>query len=113
MSLIAEQTTDRIAGESGTAPDPWRFRPNLLIDLGDDPAFGELAWIGRILRVGERARVAVTEPDKRCVMITLDPGAESEILRCVARQHQSLAGVYGTVVAPGEVRTGDSIFLEG
>ena len=53
--------------------NPWRFRPNLLVDLQEGGAFEELNWVGRILRVGDAARVAITEVDQRCVMITLDP----------------------------------------
>jgi len=116
VSLISAQTTTRIAEESGTSPEPWRFRPNLLVELNDHRAFGEIDWVGRILRVGDHARVAVTEPDKRCVMITFDPAtsaARPEVLRCVARQHRGVAGVYGTVLTPGDIRVGDPIFVEG
>ena len=43
VSLISFRTIERIAEESGTAPDPWRFRPNLLVDLPDgDEADWEL-----------------------------------------------------------------------
>jgi len=115
ISLISRQTVARIAEESGTAENPWRFRPNLLIDLQDGGAFEELKWAGRVLRVGDAARVAITKVDQRCVMITLDPetGESSpSVLRCVAQQHAKCAGVYGTVLAPGEVRAGDPIWLE-
>lgn len=115
ISLISRQTIARIAEESGTEENAWRFRPNLLVDLQDAEAFEELNWIGRVVRVGDRARVAITKADKRCVMITLDPetGESSpNILRCVAQQHQQCAGVYGTVITLGEVRTGDPVWLE-
>ncbi|MGH9446418.1 MAG: MOSC N-terminal beta barrel domain-containing protein, partial [Terriglobia bacterium] len=60
VSLIARQTVARIAEESGTQEDPWRFRPSLLIDLQAGAPFDELNWVGRILRIGESARIAVT-----------------------------------------------------
>ncbi|MGH9453465.1 MAG: MOSC N-terminal beta barrel domain-containing protein, partial [Terriglobia bacterium] len=66
ISLISWQTVARIAEESGTQADPWRFRPNLLIDLNGGEAFDELNWVGRILRVGDQARIAITEVDLRC-----------------------------------------------
>jgi uncharacterized protein len=116
ISLISCQTVARIAEESGTKENPWRFRPNLLIDLQEDGAFAEMQWAGRIVRVGNAARVAITKVDQRCVMITLDPeSGESSpsILRCVVQQHEQCAGVYGTVITPGEVRLGDAIWLEG
>lgn len=115
ISLISRQTIARIAEESGTEENPWRFRPNLLIDLQEGGAFEELKWVGRIVRVGNAARVAITKVDQRCVIITLDPESAEpspSILRCVVQQHEQCAGVYGTVITPGEVRAGDPVWLE-
>lgn len=115
VSLISEQTVQRIAEESQTEANPWRFRPNLLVDLEGGTAFDELKWVGRILRLGEKARVAVIKEDERCVMITLDPATGErapQILKCVVQQHNKCAGVYATALAPGEVRAGDGIYLE-
>ncbi|HLJ58202.1 MAG TPA: MOSC N-terminal beta barrel domain-containing protein [bacterium] len=115
VSIIAWQTIARIAAGSGTASDVRRFRPNLLVDVTDGGPAGEMGWVGRILRVGDRARLAVTEPDHRCVMITLDPAtteADPRILRWVAQQHGGVAGIHATVLAPGDVRVGDPIVLE-
>ena len=115
VSLISEQTVQRIADESQTEANPWRFRPNLLVNLDGGTAFDELKWVGRVLRLGDKARIAVTEVDQRCVMITLDPATSEsahQILKCVVQQHNKCAGVYATVLTPGEIRTGDGIFLE-
>lgn len=115
VSLISRQTVARIAKESGTKEDPWRFRPNLLVDLIEGEAFGEMKWVGRILRLGDTAKIAITQVDQRCVMITLDPttGESSpEILKSVVQKHGKCAGIYATVLARGEVRTGDPILLE-
>lgn len=115
VSLISHQTVAWIASESGTEEEPWRFRPNLLVDLKDGEAFDELNWVGRILRVGDQARIAVTEVDLRCMMITLDPAngkASPAILRCVVQQHEKRAGVYATVITPGDVCAGDTVMLE-
>jgi MOSC domain-containing protein len=115
VSLISRQTVARIAQESGTKEDSWRFRPNLLVDLTEAGAFDELKWVGRTLRVGSTARIAITEVDQRCVMISLDPAtgeSSPEILKCVVQKHGQCAGIYATVLAPGEVRTGDLISLE-
>jgi uncharacterized protein YcbX len=115
ISLISRQTVARIAEESGTEPNPWRFRPNLLVDLEGGEAFDELNWAGRIVRVGDTARIAITEVDQRCMMITLDPEtteSSPSVLRCVTQQHNQCAGVYGTVLTQGEVRVGDSVVLE-
>jgi uncharacterized protein YcbX len=115
ISLISRQTITRIAEESDTKEDPIRFRPNLLIDLESGEPFDELNWIGRILRVGKAARIAITEADQRCMMITLDPATAKPspaVLRCVAQQHKQCAGVYATVLTPGDVGVGDTVSLE-
>jgi uncharacterized protein YcbX len=115
ISLISCQTVTRIAEESDTKEDGARFRPNLLVDLNGGDAFDELNWVGRILRVGDAARIAITEVDQRCMMITLDPASATPspaVLRCVVQQHKQCAGVYATVLAPGEVRVGDTVSLE-
>jgi len=115
VSLISRQTVARIAKESGTKENSWRFRPNLLIDLEGAGAVDELQWVGKTLRIGSVARIAVTEVDQRCVMITLDPAtgqSSPEILKCVVQNHGKSAGIYATVLTPGEVRVGDPILLE-
>jgi uncharacterized protein len=116
ISIISRQTIARIAEESGTEENWWRFRPNLLVDLQNGGAFEELNWVGRVVRVGEVARVAILKVDQRCMIITLDPEsgkASPSVLQCVAQKHEGSAGVYGTVLAAGEVRVGDPIWLEG
>ena len=115
VSLISRQTITRIAEESETDEDPWRFRPNLLVDLEGGEAFDELSWVGRIVRVGDAARIAITQVDQRCMIITLDPASAKPspaILRSVVKQHKQCAGVYATVLTPGEVRVGDTVSLE-
>ena len=105
----------RHPGQRRTKEDSWRFRPNLLVDLTEAEAFDELKWVGRTLRIGDTARISITEVDQRCVMISLDPAtgeSSPEILKCVVQKHGQCAGIYATVLAPGEVRTGDAILLE-
>lgn len=115
VSLISRQSITRIAEESGTKENAWRFRPNLLVDLEGGEPFDELKWVGSMLRIGETASIAITQVDQRCVMITLDPetGERSpSILKCVAQKHGNRAGIYATVLSPGEVRVGDAIWRE-
>ncbi len=115
VSLISRQTITRIAEESETQEDPLRFRPNLVLDLEGGEAFDELNWVGRILRVGNAARIAITQVDRRCMMITLDPASTKPspaVLRSVAQRHKQCAGVYATPLSPGEVRVGDVVSLE-
>ena len=115
ISLISRQTVARIAEESGTKEDPRRFRPNLLVDLASGEPFDELNWVGRTLRIGDAARIAITEVDQRCMMITLDPAtgkASPSVLKCVVQQHGQNAGIYAAVLTPGEVHESNPITLE-
>jgi hypothetical protein len=115
ISLISSQTISQIAHESGTEVDPLRFRPNLLVDLESGEGFEELNWVGRILRIGDTARIAILKVDQRCMMIALDPVSAKPnpaVQRCVVQQHNNCAGVYAAVITPGEVRIGDTVSLE-
>ena len=52
VSLISQQTVARIAQESGTKEDSWRFRPNVLVDLTKAEAFDELKWSAKLFALG-------------------------------------------------------------
>lgn len=115
VSLISCQTVAQIAQETGTEEDPLRFRPNLLVDLQGGAPFDELAWVGRILRVGGAARIAVIETDQRCMMISIDSRTTQSnpmVLKRVARDHAKCAGVYAAVLTPGRVEPGDPVCVE-
>lgn len=114
VSVMALSTASQIADVTGTADDPLRYRMTLLVETASDRAFAEDSWVGRELQLGESARIAVTEPDKRCVMITLDhptSAGSPEILKAAARLNNAGAGVYAVVTRPGLVREGDAIVL--
>jgi uncharacterized protein YcbX len=98
----------------GSAIDIRRFRPSLVIDTGDTPGHPEQAWGGRQLTVGD-ARLEVTTPCPRCVMVTReidgDVPQDRTILRHIVRDLAQNVGIYATVVTPGTVRTGDPVTL--
>jgi uncharacterized protein len=115
VSLIGHATIEQIGVECGAPVEPARFRANIYLDAESGAPFAEDAWVGRILRIGDTARVAVTERDKRCAMITLHPETgevRTEVLTAVARHHETMAGVYGAVLTPGVVRPGDPVRVE-
>jgi uncharacterized protein YcbX len=115
ISIMSLSTVSAIARASATDPAPLRFRMNLYLDTGDDEGFGEAAWVGRVLRIGRDARVAVTSPDRRCVMITLpQPGIARSpaVLQAVARLGAASAGVYAVPITPGEIRDDDPVWME-
>ena len=74
--------------------------------------------MGKVLEFGDGngPMIHVTMRDKRCVMINLDPDtAESdpELMKTVVRLNENHAGVYGTVVRPGELCVGQLVKLRG
>ena len=116
VSLIGLQTVRQLEGELGARLDKRRFRANLYLDLASGGGFAEDALVGRRLRVGSKAVVAVLERDPRCKVISLDPDTgenDPEVLRLVARAHDAFAGVYCAVLVEGVVAQGDPVELMG
>jgi len=114
FSLISIQTTRQLSQEVGVELDKRRFRANAYVDLTSDAGFGEDEWLGRTLRIGDKAQIAVMVRDPRCKMITLDPDtgqANPEVMRRVAKDHDGTAGVYAAVLVEGTIRAGDEIVL--
>lgn len=114
VSLFSVQTARRLGEEVGAAVDMRRFRANVYLDLGSADGFGEDAFVGRTLRIGAKAVLAVTDRDPRCKMVMLDPDTAEQnpmVLRAVNRGHDNKAGVYGAVLVEGTVRPGDEIVL--
>jgi uncharacterized protein YcbX len=112
ISLITSATLRALSEAAGVAADHRRFRMNFVVE-GEDPPFSEKAWVGKVLRLGS-VQLAITEPDRRCVMITLDPdtGAKSPgVLRAAAELNGACAGVYASVLAAGDVALGDDLSL--
>ena len=114
VSLISMQTVDKIGDELGEPVDKRRFRANIYIDLASDEGFNENALVGSKLRLGSRVEMALLERDPRCKMISLDPDTgehNPEVLRTVARNHETCAGLYCAVLVEGLVSVGDVVEL--
>ena len=92
-----------------------RFRPNIVVSApGEDQGFVENDWVGRTVAIGDRVRLAITEPCPRCVMITLPQGdlpKDSGILRTAAQHNGVNVGVYASVLSGGTIRRGDAVSL--
>ena len=111
VSLISVQTIRQVEVELGFTLDKRRFRANVYLDLAAG-GFGEDRLVGRQLRIGSKAVVAVLERDPRCKLISLDPdtgGHDPEVLRKVAQAHEANAGVYCAVLVEGMVAKGDPV----
>ncbi|MBV9927546.1 MAG: MOSC domain-containing protein [Acidobacteria bacterium] len=112
VSLISLQTVRQLEGELGRPLDKRRFRANVYLDLASGGGFEEDALVGRRLRIGPSALVAVLERDPRCKMVSLDPETcehDPDVLRLVARAHETYAGVYCAVMVEGIVSEGDPV----
>jgi len=92
-----------------------RFRPNIVVSTGpEEQGFAENDWIGHTVAIGDNARLAITEPCPRCVMITLPQGdlpKDPGILRTAARHNAVNVGVYASVASGGTIRRGDPVTL--
>ncbi|RBY92614.1 MOSC domain-containing protein [Blastococcus sp. TF02A-30] len=93
---------------------PWdrrRFRANVVLDgAGEDGLRGQEAALGE-------ARLRFGVPIARCVMTTRpQPGGiarDTSVLKTIHRERDGLLAVRAAVLAPGTVRVGDALVLEG
>jgi uncharacterized protein YcbX len=114
ISIFSVQSAKKLGEETGSHVDKRRFRANVYLDLSTAAGFAEDQFVGKSLRLGERAVVSVLQRDGRCMMITLDPDTAEKtpaILKAVAQAHEGMAGVYGAVLVEGIVRKGDPVEL--
>lgn len=115
VSIFANATVAALGTEIGMPLDPRRFRANFYVDWDCGEPYYENSLVGRVVRIGERCRVMLTERDPRCKIVTIDPDSGDEspkILRHISSAHQGTAGVYGAVLLEGVVRAGDPIQLD-
>lgn len=115
-------TTATLAGCAAARPDlDWdvrRFRPNLVLDVDVEP-FGEQAWIGHQVAVGDVV-LAVDGPTVRCAMpLRPQPGGlakEPGIFQALSELNElapNHLGLYCSVAEPGTVAVGDRVSLLG
>jgi uncharacterized protein YcbX len=112
VSIFGTWTARRLGEELGAAIDQRRFRANIYADLDSRKGFAEDDLVGRTLKIGRKAVVAVLERDPRCKMITLDPDSSRpnpDIIRWLTREHEGKAGVYAAVLVEGSIYPGDEI----
>jgi hypothetical protein len=114
LSVASAQALERGAD----LPDPLddrRFR--MLVTIDGEPPYGEDAWVGGEVEVGE-AIVRVDQPAARCATTTRDPSTglrDIDVLRLLAdvrgvTERRTLdLGVYCDVVRTGRVAIGDEV----
>ena len=117
VSVISLATIAGIGREAGADLDRRRFRANIVLDTLETEPFREDGWVGgTLLFDGSEPgpAVRVTARDVRCMMINLDPDTaiqDPRALKTVVRLNGNHAGVYGTVVQTGTIRTGQPVSL--
>ena len=114
-SVLVLTTTSLAHFESlvpGSRFDVARFRPNVLIEPNEGSGFVENEWVGGVLALGDRARLRVTAPCMRCVMVNLGQGElepDRRILKSVFAHNDGNAGMKTEVEATGRVAVGDDV----
>jgi uncharacterized protein YcbX len=114
VSIFGVATARQLSDEAGAMVDKRRFRANIYLEFESGEGFAEDDLVGKTVRIGEKATVAILERDPRCKMITLDPDTAEpnpDVMRCVTRKHDGRAGVYAAVLVEGTVRPGDRVAL--
>ncbi|MFM8828164.1 MAG: MOSC domain-containing protein, partial [Actinomycetota bacterium] len=93
VALLAESTITQVSGWAGEDVDRRRFRPNVVIDAGDDP-FPEDSWMGRRLVIGDGAEIEVVAPTRRSGVLSRDPDTAERDTRAhaaLARERRNYA----------------------
>ncbi len=114
VGLLSLETLQQLSQEWGSPLPANRFRANILLALEGRSGFGEDAFVGRTLQIGEHTRLAVTERDPRCRVVTLDPATgqrEPHLMTHLARRHEGKVGIYAVVVTAGPIAVGDPVLL--
>lgn len=116
LSLISTATVQALSAAAGLPVESGRFRQNVIIDAGERP-FVEEAWLDGVLTFGARPdspRIRLNRRIQRCQMINIDPNTgekDARVLKTVAAQRDSCAGVYASTEKPGWICTGDVVRL--
>ena len=110
LHVVNLASTRALAEKLGRPVDPLRFRPNIVID--GSPAFSELDWLGKEIRLSSIAFVC-EHRTSRCAATNVDPKTGARDMQ-IPRSLDDLFGhtnfgVYLAVRAGGRVAVGDEI----
>jgi uncharacterized protein len=114
--LITSATLKRLSQshpEGAFAPE--RFRPNMVLDCGDEMGFIEQPWLGHLIKASSGAVLEGTEDCQRCALTTRAQGdlpSDPKILHTVMLENNTSAGIYAKVSQAGRVALGDSVSVE-
>jgi uncharacterized protein YcbX len=114
--LVTTATLKRLSQshpEGDFAPE--RFRPNMVLDCGEEVGFIEQPWLGRLITASSGVVLEGTEDCQRCALTTRAQGdlpSDPKILHTVMLENNTNAGIYAKVSKAGRVALGDAISVE-
>lgn len=92
-----------------------RFRPNIIIDVPDKEGFVEESWVDKTIHIGDKVKLKIIQPTKRCVMTTLAQGDlpdDINVLKTLVKENNGNCGVYADIQQTGQIKVGDPITIE-
>jgi MOSC domain-containing protein len=111
VSIINLASVAEVESAAGAPVNPLRFRGNLYV--AGWPAWHEFNLLGRLLTIGETARLRVVKRIQRCAATEVDPDTgirDLPIPRTLIENFDHAdCGVYAEVVTAGEIAIGDGI----
>ncbi len=111
VSIINLASVAAIENVVGVPVDPLRFRGNVYVTGW--PAWGEFDLLGREIAIGNGVRLKIVKRIVRCAATNVDPDTGIRDLSIPQTLMQSFGhadcGVYGEVVAAGDIAVGDEI----
>ncbi|MCQ1999711.1 MOSC domain-containing protein [Arthrobacter zhaoxinii] len=114
LHLVTTSSLAALEGMVGGAVDDRRFRANIVIDTGSQPAFCEDDWVGAELVLGGGVLLRLGEGMPRCVMIDQAQAgipAGTKALTLLGTHHSTEFGLQAHVLRTGMLRIGDPVTL--
>ncbi len=122
LHVMTSATLAAVSAVAGHDVPALRYRPNIVIDLGDESGFVENNWVGSTLTIGDVV-LRVVLPTPRCAVPTLahgDVAGDHEAVRALMSANRVFvegfgvlpsAGVYAEVVTQGRIAVGDAVTI--
>jgi MOSC domain-containing protein len=115
INLLTTASLKEMAKQNPSAVwDVRRFRPNFVVDTGDELAgLVEAGWTGHLLKLGE-VELKLEIPCSRCGMTThpqKDLPKDPSVLRSIVKGANQNMGIYASVISGGRVSVGDVVEL--
>jgi uncharacterized protein YcbX len=111
INLASVRAIETMLG--GVAVNPLRFRANVYV--AGWPAWRELDLLGQTLVIGS-ARLKIVKRIVRCAAVNVDPETAARDLdipsAIMRRLGHNDCGIYGEVIADGEIAVGDRLAIE-